>query len=114
MTGLELEPEVFQSLRPARFMQCRFCGQKHRWEIVERIPKAALLMSAGAKDCLRRSLQSDANAARAIDADVRALYERIAGRWFQLAVTRDQPTEPAPGISALEALLDGRERRPGP
>jgi hypothetical protein len=111
MTGIEMEPEAFERLHPARSVQCRLCGQGHVWEIVERIPNAALLMSRAAKDCLRRSLLSDANAARAIDTDVRALYERMAGRWFRLAVAPDQPARPEPGVTALESLLDRREQR---
>jgi hypothetical protein len=115
MTGLEVEPAVFERLRATRFLQCRFCGQDHCWEVVERIPKAAALMSRGAADCLRRSLQSDANAARAVDADVRKLYERMAGRWFQLAVKRDQqPVDSGAGLIAHGNLLETRERRPDP
>jgi hypothetical protein len=114
MTGLDVEPEVFESLRAARCLQCRFCGQDHAWEIVDRIPRAAVLMSRAATDCLRRSLQSDANAARAIDADVRALYERMAGRWFQQAIKRDQPVDLGPGFAAPESLFAKRERGPYP
>lgn len=113
MTGLEVEPAVFKRLQTTRLMQCRYCGRAHGWDIVERIPKAAMLMSGAAKDCLRRSLQSDANAARAVDADVRALYERMARRWFQLAVMRDQAVEPASGFTALESLFDEGERPRG-
>jgi hypothetical protein len=114
MTGLEVEPQVFESLRAARCLQCRFCGRDHAWEVVDRIPKAAGLMSRAATDCLRRSLQSDANAARAIDADVRALYERMAGRWFQQAIKRDQPVKLGAGFAAHEGLFATRERRPDP
>ena len=114
MTGLEIEPEVFERLRAMRFVQCRFCGQDHGWEVVERIPEAAALMSRGATECLRRSLQSDANAARAVDADVRALYERMAGRWFQQAIKRDQPGDLECGFTAQESLLVWRECLPEP
>jgi hypothetical protein len=114
MTGLEVEPEVFESLRAARFMQCRFCGQDHAWEIVDRIPEVAGLMSRAATDCLRRSLQSDANAARAIDADVRALYERMAGRWFEQAIKRNQPVDLGSGFAAPEGSFAMHERRPDP
>jgi hypothetical protein len=114
MTGLEIEPAVFERLHATRFVQCRFCGQDHAWEVVERIPEAAALMSRGATECLRRSLQSDANAARAVDADVRALYERMAGRWFRQAIKRDQPLDLEPGLTAHEGLLVRRERLPDP
>jgi hypothetical protein len=71
-------------------------------------------MSRAATDCLRRSLQSDANAARALDADVRALYERMAGRWFEQAIKRNQPVELGPGLAAPEGSFATRERRPDP
>jgi hypothetical protein len=114
MTGLEVEPEVFESLHSTRRMQCRVCGKEHAWEVVDRIPRAAELMSRAATDCVRRSLQSDANAARAIDADVRALYERMAGRWFQQAMKRDQRVEPAAGFAVHDGLFTPRETRPVP
>jgi hypothetical protein len=114
MTGLEVEPEVFENLRATRRMQCRVCGKEHAWEVVDRIPKTAGLMSRAATDCVRRSLESDANAARSIDADVRALYERMAGRWFQQAMKWGQPVEPGAGLALHDGLFAPRERRMAP
>jgi len=114
MTGLDVEPETFERLQGVRFMRCRFCGQDHAWELVERIPQAAVLMSQEATDCLRRSLLSGANAARAVDADVRELYQRMAGRWFRLAFMRDRPIEPASAFTPHNGEFHKRERPPAP
>jgi hypothetical protein len=85
-TGIEITRELFESLPGARTMRCRFCGQDHEWEAVERTPAVVTRMSLRAEDFLGRAVQSDAHAANATDPAVRELYERMAGQWFQLAV----------------------------
>jgi len=88
MTGVELHPEVFNSLR-SRTMRCRFCGQDHPWEVVQHMPAAAVLMSIRAEDFLGRSVQSDVLAAGAADPGVRAQHERMSGQWYRLAVEQE-------------------------
>jgi len=51
-TGIHIKPEVFASLQTARTMRCRFCGQDHPWEIIDKAPEAAALMSIRAEDFL--------------------------------------------------------------
>jgi hypothetical protein len=85
-TGIEITRELFESLPAARTMRCRFCGQDHQWEAVERSPAVATRMSLRAEDFLGRAVQSDAHAANATDPAVRELYERMAGQWYQLAL----------------------------
>jgi len=100
-TGIEIDPDVFRSLRTAREMHCRFCGQHHRWEAVEQAPEACALMSLRAEEFLGRSVESEAYAAKAADAGIRGLYERLAGQWFQLAIYHE---DQANGISAPATL----------
>ena len=100
-TGIEIDPAVFRSLQTARQMRCRFCGQDHRWETVEQAPEASALMSLKAEEFLGRSVESDAYAAKAADPGIRALYERLAGQWFQLAIHHE---DQASGISAPARL----------
>lgn len=88
-TGIEIDRSVFESLNKARSMLCRFCGQDHAWELVEQAPDAAALMSLRAEDYLGRCLQSEARAAEAVDPDIRDLYYRMAGQWYQLAVDHE-------------------------
>jgi hypothetical protein len=95
-TGIEIDPEVFRSLRTAREMRCQFCGQDHKWEAVERIPEVFALMSLRAEEFLGRSVESEAYAANAADPGVRSLYERLAGQWFRLAIHHE---DQANGIS---------------
>ena len=85
-TGIEIDPDVFRSLRTAREMLCKFCGREHRWEAVERAPEVSALMSVKAEEFLGRSVESEAYAAKSNDPGIRSLYERLAGQWFRLAV----------------------------
>jgi hypothetical protein len=85
-TGIEIDPDVFRSLRTGRAMICKFCGQEHKWEAVEQAPEAAFLMSLKAEEFLGRSVESEAYAAKSTDPGIRNLYERLAGQWFRLAV----------------------------
>jgi hypothetical protein len=95
-TGVEIEPDVFQTLRSGRQLRCQFCGQDHKWEVVERVPEVVSLMSLRAEEFLGRSVESEAYAAKAMDPGIRALYERLAGQWFRLAVHHE---EQANGLS---------------
>ena len=96
-TGIEIDPDVFRSLRTAREMHCRFCGQDHRWEAVEQAPEVFALMSLKAEEFLGRSVESETYAAKSGDPGIRALYERLAGQWFQLAIHHE---DQANGFSA--------------
>ena len=89
VTGIELHPDTFNSLHKARIMRCKFCGQDHVWEVVKRIPAAAVLMSIKAEDCLGRSVQNDMLAARATNLHIRALHEQLSGQWFDLAIEHE-------------------------
>ena len=89
VTGIEIDRRVFVTLPTARQMQCRFCGLDHPWEIVDRAPAAAALMSVRAEDFLGRSVQNDAYAAGSADPGIRDLYQRMAGQWFRLAVEQE-------------------------
>jgi len=100
-TGIEIDPDVFRSLRNAREMVCRFCGREHQWEAVEHAPEAFVLMSLKAEEFLGRSVESEAYAAKSGDPGIRALYERLAGQWFRLAVHHE---DQAKGISAPATL----------
>lgn len=88
-TGIEIDPDVFTSLRTARAMRCLFCGRDHKWEAVERAPEAFALMSLKAEEFLGRSVESEAYAAKAMDPGIRDLYERLAGQWFRLAMHQE-------------------------
>ena len=89
MTGIEMRPEVFNSLSIGRTMQCRFCGHDHVWEIVDHLPATAALMSIRAEDFLGRSVQSDVLAAEAMDPMVRDLHERLSAQWYRLALEQE-------------------------
>jgi len=89
MTGIEMRPEVFNSLSTGRTMRCRFCGQDHAWEIVEHMPAAAVLMSIKAEDLLARSVQSDVYASETNDPDIREMHERLSAQWYQLALEHE-------------------------
>lgn len=95
-TGIEIDPDVFRSLRTAREMRCKFCGLDHRWETVEKVPEARALMSLRAEEFLGRSVESEAYAARAADPGIRELYERLAGQWFRLAVHHEDQANGLP------------------
>lgn len=95
-TGIEIDPEVFRSLRTARELRCLFCGRTHKWEAVERAPEAFAVMSVRAEEFLGRSVESEAYAAKAADPGIRELFERPAGQWFRLAVHHE---EQASGLS---------------
>lgn len=88
-TGLEIEAAVFESLRTARVMRCRFCGEEHSWKVVRRVPATAALMSTKAEDFLGRSVQSEAYAAQATDPGIRDLYARMADQWYRLAIEHE-------------------------
>lgn len=88
-TGIEIEAAVFHSLRTARVMRCRFCGEEHSWKVVERAPAAAALMSTKAEDYLGRSVQSEAYAVQATDPGIRDLYKRMAEQWYRLAIEQE-------------------------
>lgn len=85
-TGIEIDPDVFRSLRTARAMRCPFCGCDHKWEVVERSPEVFVLLSLKAEEFLGRSVESEAYAAKSTDPGIRELYERLAGQWFRLAM----------------------------
>lgn len=89
MSGVEIDPPTFKMLHHARTVPCRFCGQEHAWEIVDKVPEAAVLMSIRAEDFLGRSVQNEAYAAQAADPAIRELYQRIAGQWYQLAIEHE-------------------------
>jgi len=88
-TGLEIEAAVFEGLRTARVMRCRFCGEEHAWKVVRRVPATAVLMSTKAEDFLGRSVQSEAYAAQATDPGIRDLYARMADQWYRLAIEHE-------------------------
>jgi hypothetical protein len=88
-TGVQVHPDTFASLASRRAMRCRFCGGEHPWDIVDRTPEVAAILSVRAEDFLGRSVQSDAYAAQAKDPAIRALYERMARQWFVLAVEQE-------------------------
>src|SRR5215471_3696198 len=85
VTGIEINPVLFGGIGTTRLMPCRFCGDSHRWEIVDRAPEAASLMSVRAEDFLGRSVQSEANAAQVSDRDIREMHLRMATQWWRLA-----------------------------
>lgn len=86
LTGISMEPGVFGRLQKSRSMICRFCGQEHPWELVDRWPEMFALMSLKAEDYLARSVHCDALAADADDPQARKVYARVAQQWFELAV----------------------------
>ena len=96
-TGIEIDPDVFRSLRTARALRCLFCGRDHKWEAVERAPEVFALMSLKAEEFLGRSVESESYAAKAMDPGIRELYERLAGQWFRLAMHHE---DQANGLSA--------------
>jgi hypothetical protein len=85
-TGIEIDPEVFRSLRTTRTMRYQFCGRDHKWEAVEQAPEVFALMSLKAEEFLGRCVESEAYAAKSMDPGIRALYERLAGQWLRLAI----------------------------
>lgn len=89
-TGIELDPNDFGRIHVIRTIKCRFCDQEHAWELIERVPDASALMSIKAEDYLGRSVQSEAYAAQAKEPDVRALYQRMAGQWYRLAIESEE------------------------
>jgi len=89
MSGVEIDHPTFRSLHITRTVPCRFCGQEHAWEIVDKVPEAAALMSLRAEDFLGRSIQSDAYAAQATEPGIRELYQRMAGQLYQLAIEHE-------------------------
>ena len=88
-SGIEIDFALFASLQKARYMQCRFCGQEHVWEVVEKLPVDAALMSIRAENFLARCVQSETFAVEASDPVVRNLHERMAGQWYQLAIEHE-------------------------
>lgn len=87
--GIEITRQLFEGLKIKRLMHCRFCGDSHKWEMVESVPEASALMSLRAEDFLGRCIQSDFYAAQARDPDIRELHERIAGQWYRLSVEHE-------------------------
>jgi len=89
MTGVEIKTDTFSKLRLPHTMPCRFCGSEHTWEIVDKVPDAAALLSIRAEDYLARSVQSDTHAVETADPDLREMYRRMAGQWYRLAVEHE-------------------------
>jgi hypothetical protein len=88
-TGIEIESALFEKLKSARYMKCRFCDRIHAWELVEQMPMAAALMSVRAEDFLGRCVQSEIYAAQTRDPWIRELHERMAGQWYRLALEHE-------------------------
>ena len=84
-TGIEVNPVLVGNIGTTRLMPCRFCGDSHRWELVDEEPVSAALMSVRAEDYLGRSVQSEAKAAQATDRDIREMHLRLATQWYRLA-----------------------------
>jgi len=92
-TGIEMNRNTFAGLARSRAMRCKFCGDEHAWEVIERTPKLATLLSRRAEDFLGRAAQSDAYAAQATDPAIRKSYERMASQWFRLAVEQEAKSD---------------------
>jgi hypothetical protein len=74
-------------------MRCQFCGKDHAWEIVDRAPASAKLISLKAEDCLARSVQSELSALLTWNPDIRDLHERMAQQWYRLALEHESKAD---------------------
>ena len=92
-TGVEIDAAVFAGLRNSRFMICRFCGQNHAWEVVERLPTTAALMSIKAEDFLARSIQSEFHAIQSRSQGMAEMHQRLAAQWHRLAVEAEKTAD---------------------
>ena len=86
MTGIEMERNAFLRLHTLRTIPCKFCGQAHIWELVERVPDDCAVMSLLSETFFGRSVESAELATHATDPALRQAYERMADEWHKLAI----------------------------
>lgn len=85
-TGIEIERKAFARLQTLLTVPCKFCAWEHTWELVERVPDDCAVMSLLPGTFFGRSVESAELATQAIDPDIRQEYERMADKWYKLAV----------------------------
>ena len=91
-TGIDIERKAFATLQTLRTVPCKFCAREHAWELVDRVPGDCAVMSLLPGTFFGRSVKSAELATWAIDPDIRQEYERMADKWYQLAVDYETRT----------------------